>query len=81
MKTITKNKAEATQAVDKLKNELAKQEKKVNKLKRKNAINLKRLKDTKKKAKKVLDKYNKFSLDKDCYSKLYKDIVALVNSN
>lgn len=81
MKTITKNKAEATRAVDKLKNELAKQEKKVNELKRKNAINLKRLEDTKKKAKKVLDKYKKFSLDKDCYSKLYKDIVTLVNSN
>lgn len=81
MKTITKNKAEATQAVNKLKNELAKQEKKVNELKRTNAVNVKRLEDAKKKAKKVPDKYNKFSLDKDCYSKLYKDIAALVNSN
>lgn len=78
MKTITKNKAEATKAVVKLNKELAMQEKKVKDLKSKDAINVKRLEDTKKKAKKVLEKYKKFALDKECYSKLYMDIVALV---
>lgn len=77
MKTITKNKAEAKKAIDKLNKELAMQkEKKV-----KDAVNVKRLVETKKKAKKVLEKYKKFALAKECYSKLYKDIVASVYNN